>query len=160
MHTWIKIHIPTQMLFLLTKETIIKSYPISSGKKGVGEQIGSEKTPRGWHEIHAKIGKDAPCNTVFVAKKPTGEIFTGALSAQFPERDWILTRILSLNGLEPGKNQGGDVDTLSRYIYIHGCPDNTPLDTPSSHGCIRMRNADIITLFDLVDIHTRVLIED
>lgn len=160
MALWLKVNIAKQTLALLDDEKILKIYPVSTGKKGVGEQIGSEQTPRGWHQIHSKIGGDAPTNTVFVAREPTGEIFAEPLRTAFPQRDWILTRILHLNGTEPGKNQGGDVDTFSRYIYIHGTPDSTPMQIPGSHGCIRMLNDDIIELFDLIPTSTKVLIEE
>lgn len=160
MTQWIKIQISNQTLSLIENDKPIKIYPISTGKNGVGEQYGSEKTPRGWHDIYAKIGADAPANTVFVERKPTGEVYTEELKKLHPQRDWILTRILQLNGLEAGKNQGGDVDTLRRCVYIHGCPDSVTLQIPGSRGCIRMRNADIIELFDHVTEKVRVLIEE
>ncbi len=136
-----------------------KSYAISTGKNGLGEQYGSGCTPRGWHRIHSRIGLDAPVNSVFVARQWTGEIYSPELSAQFPERDWILTRILQLDGLEEGRNKGGDVDSLRRCIYIHGTPDTTELGKPGSHGCIRMRNADLLELVDWLVVDTRVYIE-
>jgi lipoprotein-anchoring transpeptidase ErfK/SrfK len=108
------------------------------------------------HKIRAKIGKICPENTVFVGRRPTGELYHPSLRAQFPNRDWILTRILWLSGLEPGKNRFGNVDTMRRYVYIHGCPDDDKMGIPSSHGCIKMRNSDVISLFDLVEIGTRV----
>lgn len=160
MTAWIHICLPTQTLTLQEGSRILKTYPVSTGKNGAGELMGSEKTPRGWHEIYAKIGEDAAPNTVFVSRKPTSERYSDALKAANPQRDWILTRILQLSGLEPGKNQGGEVDTLSRYIYIHGCPDNTPMQIPGSHGCIRMQNADIIELFTLVPTGTKIEITE
>jgi lipoprotein-anchoring transpeptidase ErfK/SrfK len=81
----------------------------------------------------------------------TGEIYSETLAQQYPERDWILTRIIWLQGMESGFNRGGQVDTLSRYIYIHGTPDSEPMGVPKSHGCIRMRNRDLIELFDQID---------
>ena len=93
-----------------------------------------------------------------VGRRHTGEIYTPELARQFPERDWILSRILWLCGLEPGKNRGGSVDTMRRYIYIHGTPDSEPMGVPKSHGCIRMRNQDVIRLFDMVTPGTPVLI--
>ena len=126
-------------------------YPISSSKYGLGEKEGSFKTPRGLHRVRAKIGKGMPKNTVFVKRRPTGEIYSEPLSEQFPERDWILTRILWLSGLEPGFNRHGDVDTMRRYIYIHGSPDSAIMGKPGSHGCIRMRNDDVMDLFDRIE---------
>ena len=129
---------------------------MSTASRGPGERMNSECTPRGWHTIRAKIGADQPVNTVFVARRPTGEIYSPTLSAAQAQRDWILTRILWLSGLEQGKNRLGDVDTFRRFIYIHGCPEAVPMGTPSSHGCIRMRNADVIELFGMVPAGTRV----
>ena len=80
-----------------------------------------------------------------------GQRYTPALGAAHPDRDWILTRILWLSGAEPGRNRLGSVDTMRRYIYIHGCPDEVDIATPGSHGCIRMRNDDVINLFDRVE---------
>lgn len=139
---------------------LLKQFPISTAKKGAGEQMNSEQTPRGWHVIYEKIGKEAPLNTVFVNRQPTGEIYTSVLGKKFPKRDWILTRILWLNGLEIGKNLKGAVDTLGRYIYIHGAPDEVAMGIPASRGCIRMHNANLLELFDLVSVGTRVLITE
>ncbi|OGT40985.1 MAG: peptidase, partial [Gammaproteobacteria bacterium RIFCSPHIGHO2_12_FULL_40_19] len=116
----------------------------------VGEKKGSYQTPRGHHIICEKIGADLPIFTVFQARKPTGEIFSPELEKQFPDRDWILSRILWLAGTEAGVNCGGDVDTQQRFIYIHGTNDEKNMGTPNSHGCIRMRNSDVIELFDRV----------
>ena len=135
---------------------LLHRYAISSAKNGVGEQNGSYCTPRGRHIIRAKIGAGAAENTVFVGRRPTGEIYTPELGAQFPGRDWILTRILWLSGCEPGFNRLGNNDTMRRYIYIHGTPDSVPLGIPGSLGCIRMRNADLVELFDLVPAATEV----
>jgi len=120
--------------------------------KGVGQQYGSFCTPLGRHVVRAKIGANSPPNTVFVGRRPTGEIYSPELAAQFPGRDWILTRILWLSGCEPGFNRLGGVDTMRRYIYIHGSPDSTEMGKPGSIGCIRMRNDDIIRLFDQVPV--------
>jgi L,D-transpeptidase YbiS len=135
---------------------LLKTYMVSTAAKGAGEQNGSNCTPRGRHLIRAKIGSGETANTVFVRRRPTGEIWTPQLAAAFPGRDWILTRILWLSGCEPGKNRLGCVDTMRRYIYIHGSPDGVPMGTPGSIGCIRMRNSDIIELFDLVPPRTPV----
>lgn len=133
-------------------------FPVSTSRFGAGERDGSGGTPRGRHIVRAKIGAGAVPGTVFVGRRPTGEVLTPALYAAAPERDWILTRILWLSGTEPGRNRLGAVDTMRRYIYIHGCPDEEPIGTPRSHGCIRMRNADIVLLFDRVGVGTPVLI--
>lgn len=129
---------------------------VSTARNGVGEQYGSEKTPRGRHYVRAKIGAGLPANAVLVSRRPTGEIYSPALRAAFPDRDWILTRILWLCGQEKGRNRLGTVDTMRRYIYIHGCPDEDPMGVPSSRGCIKMRNADLIALFDRVPVGTAV----
>jgi lipoprotein-anchoring transpeptidase ErfK/SrfK len=147
----ITIHIPTQTLELLDDNgNILRCYSVSTGANGVGEENGSFCTPRGKHIIRAKIGAGQLENTVFVKRRPTGEIYTPQLGALHHGRDWILTRILWLSGKEPGYNRWGSCDTMRRYIYIHGTPDNTPLGEPGSHGCVRMRNADLLELFDLV----------
>ena len=153
----INVHIATQQLELLDDAgRQLRRYPVSTAAKGAGETSGSFCTPRGRHVIRAKIGAGQPENTVFVRRRPTGEIYTPELGAQFPERDWILTRILWLSGCEIGFNRLGETDTMRRYIYIHGTPDSAQLGTPGSHGCIRMRNADLIELFDLVAAGTAV----
>ena len=153
----ILIAIASQTLRLLDEHgELQKEYAISSSKYGLGEKRGSFKTPRGRHVIRAKIGKDMPANTVFVGRRPTGEIYSTELSEQFPERDWILTRILWLCGLEPGFNRFGDVDTMRRYIYIHGSPDIAEMGKPGSIGCIRMHNDDLVDLCDRVETGTEV----
>ncbi len=140
--------------------TVIHRYRISSARKGPGELLGSNCTPRGRHIVRARIGAGAPENTVFVRRRPTGEIYSPALAAEFPQRDWILTRILWLSGCEPGKNRLGAVDTMRRFIYIHGTPDTTELGHPGSIGCIRMGNRDLIELFDQVPVGTVVDISE
>lgn len=148
----------SQQMHCYLNEGLYKIYSISTARNGVGEKQGSECTPRGWHQIYAIIGEDQPVNTVFVERQWTGEIYDDALAKQLPERDWILTRILQLDGLEPGYNRGGDVDTLSRYIYIHGTPDKTELGKIGSRGCIRMRNQDVIELAEWVKVGSLVYI--
>lgn len=156
---FIKVEIAPQTLTLIQNQRELRRFAISTAVNGVGEIYGSEKTPRGWHEIYAKVGENCPINTVFKERKPTGEIYSPELAKQFPQgRDWILTRILWLNGLEHGKNLGGEVDTLSRCIYIHGCPDDARIDIPLSRGCVRIRNNDLLELFDLVEVGMKVLI--
>lgn len=154
----IHIRIPDQRLELLEGGAAVASYPMSTARNGPGERRGSGCTPRGWHRVRIKIGAGLPLNTVFVGRRPTGEIYGSELAAAYPERDWILTRILWLTGLEPGFNRGGDRDTLRRYIYVHGCPDQAPMGIPLSHGCIRLRNQDLLDLFDRVEAGDRVFV--
>ena len=132
--------------------------PVSTAARGPGEEKDSFRTPRGAHVVRARIGADAPLNTVFVGRRPTGEIYTPALGRAHPGRDWILTRILWLSGLEPGRNRLGNVDTMQRYIYIHGSPDEVALGMPGSHGCIRMSNREVVELFERVPAGTEVQI--
>jgi lipoprotein-anchoring transpeptidase ErfK/SrfK len=134
----------------------LRCYPVSTAAQGAGEKAGSYQTPRGQHIIRAKIGAGRPLYTVFSGRRPTGEYWSPELDAAQPERDWILTRILWLSGCEPGKNRLGDVDSMRRYIYIHGCSESAPLGAPRSHGCIRMHNRDVAELFDLTPVYTKV----
>lgn len=150
----IQIDLASQKLFLYRGNDLLLSYPVSTSRDGPGEAMGSGRTPRGPHRIRIKIGEGEPVNRVFAARRPTGEIYSPELGLQFPDRDWILTRILWLTGLEPGRNRGGNSDTLRRFIYIHGCPDSEPMGVPLSHGCIRMRNRDLLDLFERVDTKT------
>jgi L,D-transpeptidase YbiS len=146
-----------ELLLICGKQT--QRYSISTAKNGLGEQSGSGCTPRGEHIIRAKVGSGCAINTVFIARRATGEIFSPKLNQQYPQRDWILSRILWLSGLERGKNRLGNVDSMRRYIYIHGTPDFEPMGEPLSHGCIRMRNTDVIDLFNQVATGTHVYIE-
>jgi L,D-transpeptidase YbiS len=147
----IEISIARQRLVLLDdRGAEMRAFGVSTARNGAGELKHSYCTPRGRHIIRAKIGAGQPVNTVFVRRRPTGEIYAPSLAEQFPGRDWILTRILWLSGLEPGINRLGQVDTMRRYIYIHGSPDSVAMGTPGSIGCIRMRNLDLLELFDLV----------
>jgi len=157
----ININIKSQLLDLLDDNgSILKRYRISSAKNGVGELNGSFCTPRGRHIIRAKIGGGQPLNAVFIERRPTGEIYSSELAGRSPRRDWILTRILWLSGCEPGYNRLGKVDTMRRAIYIHGSPDTAEMGKPGSHGCIRMRNQDIVELFDLVPVRAQVRIQE
>jgi L,D-transpeptidase YbiS len=157
----IDVHVAAQTLVLRRASgRVLMSTRISTARNGVGERKDSECTPRGRHIIRAKIGADQPVSAVFVSRRPTGEIYTPQLRAAYPSRDWILTRILWLSGLEPGRNRMGEVDTMRRYVYIHGCPDEDPMGVPGSRGCIKMRNEEIIGLFDLVPPGTAVGIEE
>jgi lipoprotein-anchoring transpeptidase ErfK/SrfK len=147
----IEIDVPGQVLALFGDDgRVVKRYPVSTSKNGLGQRNGSFCTPQGRHIVRAKIGAGRPANTVFVRRRPTGETWTPELHARYPGRDWILTRILWLSGCEPGINRLGEVDTMRRYIYIHGSPESAEMGKPGSIGCIRMRNADIVELFDLV----------
>lgn len=153
----ININIPAQTLELLDDAGILlKRYAVSTAANGAGEENGSYCTPRGRHIIRAKIGAGQPINSVFVKRRPTGEIYTPELGTAFPGRDWILTRILWLSGCEPGFNRLGNRDTMRRYIYLHGTPDSTVMGKPGSRGCVRLRNADLLELFDLVAVGTEV----
>jgi len=152
----IRVDLARQELVLLEEGVEVARYPVSTAAKGAGERDGSEQTPRGLHEVRARIGAGAPLRAVFEGRRPTGEVCTPALARSQPKRDWILTRILWLRGLERGRNRGGDVDSMRRYIYIHGTPDEHELGRPASHGCIRMANADVADLFERVSAGTRV----
>ncbi len=156
----LNITIREQRLHLLENSNIVKTYPVSSAKNGPGELMGSECTPTGKHKIRAKIGAGQAKCSVFVGRRATGEIYSEELARQYPDRDWILSRILWLGGLEPGKNRYGKVDTSWRYIYIHGCPDHFIQGKAESHGCIRMLNADVIDLFDRVESGCPVFIHE
>lgn len=153
----IEISVAKQMLtgYSAKAEPVYRTL-VATARNGVGQQMGSECTPLGEHRVRAKIGDDAPLNAVFVGRRPTGEIYSEQLGGQYPKRDWILTRILWLCGNEPGLNRGGAVDTQRRYVYIHGAPDSHQMGVPSSHGCIKMRSADVIELFDRVAVGTDV----
>lgn len=157
----LRVSLPEQTLVLLDDAgAVLRTYPVSTAANGPGEERNSFCTPRGRHVVRAKIGAGLPLGSVFVARRPTGEIYTPELGAAQPGRDWILTRILWLSGCEAGRNRHGCVDTMRRYIYIHGTPDVTDMTTPGSHGCVRMRNADLIELFDLVPCYTPVEITE
>ena len=157
----IEILISNQTLTLYDSDGgLVARYLVSTAANGAGCTKDSGCTPQGAHIIRAKIGAGAPVNTVFVGRRPTGEICTSELIAQYPNRDWILTRILWLSGTEIGFNRLGNVDTMQRYIYIHGTPDSTDMGEVGSHGCVRMRNADVIELFDLVEAGTKVFISE
>jgi lipoprotein-anchoring transpeptidase ErfK/SrfK len=148
---WIRIRIATQVLELLEGNEVVAGYAVSTAAKGVGERMGSEQTPRGKHEVKEMIGEGAPIGAVFVERQSTGEVCTPELRSAYPDRDWILSRVIWLGGLEDGRNRGGEVDTFARYIYIHGAPEGEPMGEPRSHGCIRMSNDDVIALFDAIE---------
>ncbi len=156
----IEIDIAAQTLSLTDGGKLLRRYSVSTAKNGAGERNGSFCTPRGRHIVRAKIGAGLPLNAVLVRRRPTGELWTPALDEQYPGRDWMLTRILWLSGREPGRNRLGEVDTMRRYIYIHGAPERAEMGKPGSIGCIRMRNADVVELFDLVAPYTEVEINE
>lgn len=160
MTSYLWVSILGQRLYQIDNGIKIRDYPISTARNGPGELLGSGCTPRGWHTIRAKIGAGLPCGAVLVGRRPTGEIYSDWLALHYPDRDWILSRILWLSGLEIGLNRLGNVDTFRRFIYIHGSPDHLIDGRPRSLGCIRMRNTDIIELFDRVTAGTRVYIGD
>ena len=155
------ISLPAQTLELFDDYGVLqRRYEVSTARNGPGEANGSFKTPRGRHTVRAKIGGAEPPGTVLVARRPTGEIWSEELAGEHPGRDWILSRILWLSGQEPGRNRLGDVDTMRRHIYIHGAPDATPMGRPGSNGCIRMRQSDVIELYERVPPRTPVYIGD
>lgn len=150
----------TQSLILIGDGQRRQRYAVSTARLGPGEQRDSERTPRGRHVVRAKIGAGLPPGAVLVGRRPTGEIWTRELAGKYPQRDWILSRILWLSGLEVGRNRLGSVDSMRRYIYIHGTPDTEPMGVAASHGCVRMRNADVIELFERIPLGTLVDIEE
>ena len=156
----IVVQVPAQTLELFDEGSLMRRYLVSTSNKGTGERNGSFCTPRGRHLVRARIGAGAPLNTVFVKRRPTGEVYTPELAMRFPGRDWILTRILWLSGCEPGFNRLGEVDTMRRYVYIHGSPDSAVMGRPGSIGCVRMHNRDIVELFELIEPGTPVDILD
>ncbi len=157
-HIRLHIDITEQLLCVRSESTNNISYPISSAANGVGEINGSGCTPRGKHIIRAKIGAGQPINSIFIGRRPTGEIYHPKMCHLYPHRDWILTRILWLSGCQAGFNRLGNVDTMRRYIYIHGTPKDVKLGKPGSAGCIRMRNQDLLALYDRVEAGTNVII--
>lgn len=158
--TWVSVSLAEQTLTLYQGHQLQRCWPVATGKAGAGEMHGSGRTPRGWHRVRLAIGGGAPRGAVFIGRRWTGEIHTPLLHAAYPDRDWILSRILWLTGLETGRNRGGLVDTLSRFIYIHGCPDGCAVGQPLSHGCIRMTNDAVIELFELINTGTAVQIKE
>ncbi|WP_017939222.1 L,D-transpeptidase [Zestomonas thermotolerans] len=154
------ISLADQRLYGFADGQLVLRLPVSTALNGPGERNGSGCTPRGRHQVRARIGEGLPLGAVLRGRRWTGEVWTPELHAQHPGRDWILTRILWLSGCEPGRNRLGEVDTFRRYIYLHGTPDTEPLGVPLSHGCIRLRNADLLELFPRVPVHCPVNIEE
>ena len=157
---FLHISIADQRLYGFADGQLVVRLPVSTALNGAGERSGSNCTPRGRHQVRAKIGEGLPEGAVLRGRRWTGEVWSEALDAQFPGRDWILTRILWLSGCEPGFNRLGQVDTFRRYIYLHGTPDNQPMGVPLSHGCVRLRNADLLNLFPRVPSHCAVMIDE
>ena len=158
--TRIRVTLANQQLVLHEASGERRVYQVSTALNGAGERVNSECTPRGLHRVRLVIGHGCPANAVFTGRRFTGEIYSDDLAELHPGRDWILSRILWLTGTEPGLNRGGECDSLRRYIYIHGTPDSEPVGIPRSHGCIRMRNRDVIDLARRVGSGTPVLIEE
>jgi len=158
--TTVHVSIAAQTLSIKDAGRVLHTFSVSTALNGVGEQENSGCTPRGLHRIRAMIGDGQPINAVFVGRRPTGEVYSASLAEAYPNRDWILTRILWLCGEEVGRNRSGRVDSMRRYIYIHGTPDTEPMGTPKSHGCIRMRNHELITFFSCVSAGTPVIISE
>lgn len=144
------VSVRAQRLEVVGEKVVIRQFPISTAANGHGCVKGSYCTPLGMHRIMLKIGHGCQTGTVFVCRRPTGEVFSETLREQFPGRDWILSRILWLCGMEPGLNRGGELDSARRLIYIHGTADEHAIGRPTSKGCIRMRNDHVIELFELV----------
>lgn len=156
---WLLVDVSKQQLFLMSPaDQELQSWPVATGLAGVGEEENSGRTPRGWHRIRAAIGAGEDARAVFRARRPTGEVWSPELNEKFPDRDWILGRILWLCGEETGFNRGGNVDTQRRFIYLHGVPDTKPMGVPLSQGCINLQPADMLAVFDLVPVGSRVLI--
>ena len=154
------VSIADQRLKFFQDDSLVMDCLVSTALAGPGEAENSGKTPRGEHLIRAKIGAKQPLGAVFIGRRPTGEVWNQALSKRFPQRDWILSRILWLSGCQSRFNRSGSVDSMRRYIYIHGTPDDQPMGIAKSHGCIRMTNTDVVDLFDLVESGCRVLIQE
>lgn len=157
---WLEIDLGRQALWVWSGESVTSQYPVSTAAAGAGQQEGSGQTPLGWHYVRAAIGEGQVPGTVYRGRRPTGERYDEQLAKRFPERDWILTRILWLCGLERGLNRGGDRDSQRRYIYLHGTPPGEPMGVPASHGCIRMRDAALLEVFTLATPGTPVWIHD
>ncbi|QIB52452.1 MULTISPECIES: L,D-transpeptidase [Pseudomonas] len=156
----IHISLSSQQLTGYASGQLLCTFPVSTAVNGAGERDGSGCTPRGLHRVRARIGGAEPQGTVFIGRRPTGEIWTPELARQHPQRDWILSRILWLCGEQPGFNRGGTCDSQRRYIYLHGTGDDQPMGVPLSHGCVRLRNSDIIELFDMTPVGCKVQIEE
>lgn len=152
------VSIENQKMYRIQSKNIIETYEISTSKYGIGNQMGSNKTPTGLHKINSKYGHKTPINGRMI-----GRVFYGQIAKIFSDTttsktDDITSRILWLEGLENGINKGDNIDSYKRYIYIHGTSEEGRIGIPSSHGCVRMKNKDVIDLFNEVAIGTFVLI--
>ena len=154
----IEVDISEQRLYLIENSLIKASYPISTSKYGEGSIENSFKTPLGEHSIKEMIGEEAEINTIFTSRINTKRSATIIDQFEDTDNDYVTSRIMWLNGEEDGLNKGGNVDSFRRYIYIHGTHEEGLIGTKASHGCIRMFNYDVIELFNLVNIGTKVLI--
>ena len=154
----LEVYLSRQKLVAAHGGKVLKTFPVSTSRFGAGNLLNSEKTPLGRHRIAQKIGAGAPVNTIFKNRVDTRSVSAVNLSDQPAVEDRITSRILWLEGLEPGVNRGKGVDSHRRQIYIHGTPDEGLIGRPASHGCIRMRNADVVQLFDWVEVGTVVTI--
>ena len=154
------VSIADQQLYGFAAGQLVLRVPFSTALNGPGEASGSNCTPRGLHQVRARIGEGLPIGAVLRGRRWTGEVWDAELHARFPGRDWILTRILWLSGCEPGRNRLGQVDSFRRYIYLHGTPDSEPMGVPRSHGCVRLRNTDMLELFQRVPVHCAVRIDE
>ncbi|TDR73612.1 L,D-transpeptidase [Paludibacterium purpuratum] len=157
---WLRVSVAEQSLTLYDgMGRAQRRYKVSTAVLGTGSQVGSYQTPLGWHQVCAKIGDDAAPDNIIYRRVVTAWHYTPALHEQYPDRDWILARILWLCGMEPGKNLGGDVDSHDRAIYIHGAGSHVAFGTPTSHGCVRMSVDDVVELYRQVPLGTDVVIE-
>lgn len=156
----IEVSVARQQLVLYEDGEQLRSYPVSTSRHGCGEVLNSYKTPRGRHVVRAKVGAGLAPNAILRGRRPTGEQVTDKMIAAEPGRDWIVGRILWLSGCEVGRNRLGEVDTMARYVYIHGTPHEQQLGSPGSIGCVRMAGADVIELYELVPVGTEVLISE
>lgn len=153
------VRVDEQCLYVLDPGHPVGRFPVSTAERGVGNREGSEQTPLGLHRVAQRIGDAAPAGAIFRGRVDSGEIApTVSDPGQRGSGDRITSRILWLEGLEEGLNRGGKVDSLARYIYIHGTDEEGRIGTPASHGCIRMRNQDIVALFPRVPLHSLVVI--
>lgn len=157
-NNFIYVGIKRQKLYYIENGKLALEFDISTAKNGAGNRKGSEKTPIGLHEIRHKIGENVPLGGVFNHKKFNNQTANINHTETAIETDYILTRIMSLKGLEDGVNKGKDVDSYARAIYIHGTADEGLIGKPASHGCVRMKNEEIIELFNSVDEGTKVIL--
>ena len=155
---WLLVDVTLQKLMLVDKDHVSRTYGVSTARAGIDAREGSFGTPPGVHRVGRKIGLGREAGTRFESREPIGNVWRPGEGPESEAPDLILSRILTLRGCEPGVNRGSGVDSEGRFIYIHGTPDNEPMGVPASHGCIRMRNRDLVELFDMVDNGTAVLI--